>query len=114
MTDKQTKRREYRKYDDKISALREAEASDEFQKIIEETRQVRQRSGDRSPHAALAHTISLPDFSRALSHRSGGGVMVRARSPGSSSSPYHRSNSGSPVRSPSPKVVTLSHRETFK
>lgn len=110
MTDKQTKRREYRKYDDKISALREAEASDEFQKIIEETRQVRQRS----PHAALAHTISLPDFSRALSHRSGGGVMVRARSPGSSSSPYHRSNSGSPVRSPSPKVVTLSHRETFK
>ena len=104
-------RREYRKYDDKISALREAEASDEAQRVIEETRQVRQRAEDR--HVSLVHTISLPDFSRALQHQSGGGVMVRARSPGPAS-PYHRSPSSSPVRSPSPKVVTLSHRDTYK
>jgi len=108
-------KREYRKYEDKIRVLREAAACDETQQVLEEARQVTQRPTTTSlaPGPRLQPSISLPDFNRALTHHSGGGVMVRPRSPGASS-PYSRSTSTSPVRSPSPKVVTLRHRDPFR
>ena len=106
----QSSKREYRKYEDKIRVLREAAACDETQQVLEEARQVTQ---SLAPASRLHPSISLPDFNRALTHHSGGGVMVRPRSPGAQS-PYSRSTSTSPVRSPSPKVVTLRHRDPFR
>lgn len=101
--------REYRNYDAKIKALREAAASDETERVLRETRQLTLRSEDQR----LVHTISLPDFSMHHGGGGGGGVIMRARSPGPPS-PYSRSPSLSPVRSPSPRVVMLPHREGFR
>ena len=108
-------KREYRKYEDKIRVLREAAACDETDKVLEEARQVTQRptASSLAPGERLLPSLSLPDFNRALSHHSGGGVMVRPRSPGGPT-PYSRSTSSSPVRSPSPRVVTLRHRDPFR
>ena len=109
-------KREYRKYEDKIRVLREAAACDEADKVLEEARQVTQRPTTTSlaPGPRLQPSLSLPDVTRALTHHSGGGVMVRPRSPGGPPSPYSRSTSSSPVRSPSPKVVTLRHRDPYR
>ena len=107
-------KRDYWKYEDKIRVLREAAACDETEQVLEEARQVTQRPATSlAPAPRLQPSISLSHFSRALNHHSGGGVMVRPRSPGASS-PYSRSTSTSPVRSPSPSVVPLRHRDTFR
>ena len=114
---RQSSKREYRKYEDKIRVLREAAACDETARVLEEARQVTQRptaASSLAPGPRLHPSLSLPDFKRALTHHSGGGVMVRPRSPGGPPSPYSRSTSSSPVRSPSPKVVTLRHRDPFR